>query len=1157
MHFDRTATHISLFGKPALFIEGRPRPFRGPRKAVALLAYILLHRDRPLSRAVVAELFWPDDDDSSARAALRRHLYRALSALPESASGQPWIVGDKVTLRWNPDAALDVDTLAYERLCAAGGGEAAAELYRGDYLEDFYDHWILAERERLRELHAANLIALADARRRALDYPGAIAFAQALFRLDPLREDALRLLMTMRFAAGDRAGALADYEAFRARLREELLTDPMPETVALREAIRSNDLNTLESGKHEPRPTRPAFPFAGRTSALRALVQAWQTSARGSAATAIVSGEAGIGKSRLIGELAALAETQGGRVMVGTTAAIETEPYQAIAGALRGALPLLRLDRIDPATLAALSRLVPGLRERAPNLPLLPDIAPDRDRRRFFDAVESAFAHVAEKRPLLVILEDLHWAGSATLELLESLVRRLREKSILIVVSFREEEAGANHPLREFVRRLEPEHSIHVALAPLGLGDVRTLVAGVLPDADAERFAQELFSASDGNALFVTELLRERLSGEPASADDTTGALPSGIAGTVLSRLDRLTPHVRALVETAAVTGVGFDAEVVREVCGWGFAEVFDALDELFDRALVRMSPHRRGDYAFSHQLVHAAIYGSIDETARRALHRRVAKTLERLFPDRPSLCATIARHFDAAGRAEDAVARYLSAVRYALSVFAQTEAAELATHGLALCSAPHDRFQLHRLREEASMRVGDDEGRRTDCEAMVALAEQLEDDGLLGTALLRTVVRLRGRGERAAEHAAILRLRTLGERSGSTRWSLEAALAQARFEINRADEAAAEAIFAAAEPHVVAVDDAALALDFWIARASTALGTPRAREFLERARPSIGDDALRRIRWLRGEANVADHEGDEHALYAIASELLDRYREMGDVDGQASAHLQLALCAWYRLDFAAALEHNRLALALFERVQKPNSIAAALINRGVFAQRLGRFDAAEADYREARAITESLGQRATANLAMLNLASLASMREEPKQAVQLALEAAVYARDYGLSEREPLALQYLGSAEVELGAFELASEHLEAALRYRRTRDFKGVLEALIEVIPARLGIGATDGALDAAAELLRGLEDDRLRVKFPVKALSTAAAAYEAAGQRQRAGALRAEARALLREISRRLPDDVSRAGYLALPFHRAIGSSSSEPHCEITSV
>lgn len=1135
---------LRLLGKPALFIEGRLQPFGGPRKAIALLAYIVLHRDRALSRAAVAEQFWPDEDDTSARASLRRHLHRALSALPDPAPDRPWVVGDKVTLRWNPDAALEVDTEAYEHLCADGLRDAAVELYRGDYLEDFYDHWVLAERERLRELHAANLVAFSEERRRALDYPSAIAFAQALLRLDPLREDAIRRLMTLRFAAGDRSGALADFETFSRQLRDELMADPMPETIALREAIRSNELSTLEGGRPTAsRMVRPAFPFAGRAAALRALVHAWEAAARGSCTTVIVSGEAGVGKSRLIGELATLAESQGGRVMVGSTAAIETEPYQAVAEALRGALPLLRLDRIDPGTLAALSALVPSVRELTPNLPHLPELAPENDRRRFFDAVEAAFAHVAEKRPLLVVLEDLHWAGAATIELFDSLVRRLRGKSILVVASFREEEVGAHHPLRDFMRRLQPQHSSHVALGPLDAADVRMLVESVLHDAGTEHLARDLFAASDGNALFVTELLRERLSGASGGANHVPAAVPAGIAATVIARVERLTPPVRSFVETAAVTGVGFDAEVVREVCGWTFAEVFEALDELLDRALVRLSPHRRGDYAFSHQLVHAAVYETIEESARCALHRRVAKTLERLFTDRPSLCAAIARHFDAAGWPEDAVARYLPAVRYALSVFAQSEAADLATRGLALCSTVYDRFELHRLREEASMRVGDDRCRRIDCEAMLDLAEQLGDDDLLGVALMRTITRLRQRGERAAEQAAIDRLNILGERTGAMRWMLEAVLAQARLEINRAGHEIAEAILAGAEPYALAVDDPTLALEFWLVRANTALGTSRAREFLERARPSIGDDPLRRIRWLRAEANVADFEGDRNALYAIASELLERYREMGDVDGQASANLQLALSAWYRLDFAAALEHNHVALALFERVQKPNSVASVLNNRGVIAQRMGAFAAAESDYVQARTIAESVEHRSTVSLAMINLASLASMRGEPERAYDFAVEALGYAREHGLADGEAGALQYLGIAELELGRFEPAREHLEAALQHRRTRDFKSVLETLVEVIPARIGAGAADAALEGAAELLRGLDGDRLRVKFPAKALSIAAAAYEAAGETERAGALRAEAVALLREISEHFPDAAGRTGYLSHSFHRTL--------------
>jgi tetratricopeptide (TPR) repeat protein len=203
----------------------------------------------------------------------------------------------------------------------------------------------------------------------------------------------------------------------------------------------------------------------------------------------------------------------------------------------------------------------------------------------------------------------------------------------------------------------------------------------------------------------------------------------------------------------------------------------------------------------------------------------------------------------------------------------------------------------------------------------------------------------------------------------------------------------------------------------------------------------------------------------------------------------------------------------------------------------------MGEFAAAESDYVQARTIAESVEHRSTVSLAMINLASLASMRGEPERAYDFAVEALGYAREHGLADGEAGALQYLGIAELELGRFEPAREHLEAALQHRRTRDFKGVLETLVEVIPARIGAGAAEAALEGAAELLRGLDGDRLRVKFPAKALSVAAAAYEAAGETERAGALRAEAIALLREISEHFPDAAGRAGYLSLPFHRTL--------------
>jgi len=1133
---------IRFLGKPALYVAGRLQPFGGPRKAIALLAYLLLYRDRALSRAAVAEKFWPDEDDENARTALRRHLHRALAALPEALPARPWVIADRTTLRWNLEAPIEIDTVEYERLCAAGAGAAAALLYRGDYVEDFYDEWILPERERLREQHSANLVALVDERRRALDYPAAIAFAQQLLRLDSLREDTVRRLMSLHFAAGDRSGALATFESFRKRLGDELSADPMPETIALHEAIRGNELATVENVPPAPHLARAGSPFAGRQAALQSLRDAWETAARGAGSTVVVSGEAGVGKSRLIGELLALGEAQGARIALGSTASQETQPYQPIAEAMRGALRLLRLERLEPAKLAALSALVPDIPGLVPNVPVLVALEPERDRIRLFDAVASALKNLAETRPLLLVLEDLHWAGAATIELLVFLSRQLRAHSILVVVSFREE-VNAGDALRGFLRRLELHRSSHVALGPLDVEDIRALIAAAAPEA-SETLAAEIFAASNGNALFATELLRDRLRSAGAGTDSAAVVAPAGLAATVVSRVERLSPAARAFAELASVAGVGFDVDVVREASGWSFAEVYDALDELLDQALVRESPQRRGEVAFSHQLVHAAVYGMLDDTVRRRFHGRVAKTMQRILVHHPSLYATVARHYDAGGFAVDALGNYLEAARYALEVFAYGDVLALATRALEICANANDRFELHRLREQAAMRVGDNATRRADCEAMTSIAKSLGDDELLGTALCRTAAMCMALREGVGEAVTIARLTELGKRVRSPRWGVEAALARARSEINSGAPSGAAAGLLDVEPLVAMLENDDPVCEYWRLRAYAAIATaPReAHAYLENASRCAGDNRIRSILVLRAKAHLADHEGEPRVLDRLATQLLELYGEIGDVEGQANAHQNLGLSAWYRCDVGSAREHHRLALAFFERVQKPQSIASVLINRGVLAQHTGDFDRAEADYLQAIAITEMHGPN-PACLARANLASLGSMRGDHALARTLALDAATLARGAQLDAEEHVALEYLGIAERELGDVESARGRFETVLEYRRGHDPRGALETLIETIPAYLSLGACTEAVAAAAELLRILGRDRMRATFPAHAFWVAGIAYEAGGDAARGATLQAEARSLLRELAARLPDEATRAGYLSLPFHRLV--------------
>lgn len=1141
MDAEKTAIRISLLGKPALLIGEEVQPFGGPRKAIALLAYLLMHRDRVLLRATVAERFWPDHDDEGARAALRRHLHRALSALPEAPPERPWTIGDKATLRWNPDASLLVDVFEYERLCSEGRRDAAIALYRGDFLDGFYDEWALLERERIRELHVANLVILLEERRRDLDYAAAIGYAQMLLRIDPLREDAVRRLMHLRYQAGDRSGALLEFDAFGRRLRDELAVDPMPETIALHAVIRRDDL-VHDGAPVAPRSSsgvaRAGLPFVGREPAFAALCRAWDAAAHGAGSTVVISGEAGIGKSRLISELVARAQSQGGRVAFGATTPVEAEPYQAVVDAVRGALPILRLERMDPVKLAALSTLLPEIRDAVPDLPASPPLAHERERSRLFDAIESALAQLAEKRPLLVVLEDLHWASGAAIALVGFLGRRLRGASALVVVSFREEDLPASHALRGFVRGLHPQPEGHIALGPLSVDAVRALVAKVLVR-DDDSLARELHAGSEGNPLFLSELLNERLSG---SGD----AVPAGLVKTVRSRIARLSDPARTLLETAAVLGTGFDAEVLRQTCGWMFAEVFDALDELIDRALVREMPQRRGYYGFTHQLVHAAVYGMLDASALRGLHRRVAKTLLTLFPDRAVSAAAVARHFDRAELAEEAVQQYCIAARHASMVFDHAEAIALASRGLELAADARAAFELHRIREDAAMRAADVDARRDSCNAMRAIADGLADDELLGVALCKSILFASTIADAAGEATARAELRALGERSGSGRWTMEATLADARSATNRQVSRRAEEILAHAEPDAIAVADD-LAFEYWLLRAfvTSQLDPSVASRFLDEARLLAADDPLLQVRVLRVACAIDDQAGDHTSLEVHAGQLLPFYREFGDLEGQAHAHQNLGLVAWYRLDLSAEREHIARALSLFERMQKFGSYAAVLCNRGVLSQHTGALDAAERDYLDAQRFAEGAGMLGIACLSVMNRASLALQRGDYEGACRLAHDAHVMARENGIDNIEDLVVDCLGTAEREMGRFDDALTHLEQALALRRVRDPRTYLETLMEITPVYVALGRHADAVAAAEELLDGVAAGRYRVTFPVYALEVAAHAFESAGDDERAGSLRTAATARLLELAESISDPVMREGYVGLPFHRAAGA------------
>jgi DNA-binding SARP family transcriptional activator len=378
---------IHLFGQLHVFDDDTLVRLRAPPKVVPLWAYLLLHRSVPVARDTLAAILWPDETEAHARANLRRHLYHLQRALPPAPPDRPWLLSDAETIRWNPTVDSWLDVAEFERLSQADDCLAdAVALYAGDLLEHVYDDWLFYEREHLRAMYHASLDRLILRCRSERAYPQAISYTQQFLASDPLREDVVRQLIALRYEAGDRAGALQEYERFARLLRAELAVEPMPETVALYEAVARNArlpggiLAPAAPPETDKSVEQMTLAFVGREAELAELRVWWSRAARGRGGLALVGGEAGIGKTRLAEELARLVEAQGGRVLRGATMFTEPVPYQAIVDALRSALPLVAGLEIRPIWLAAVAPLLVDLKARRPDLPALAPLDPGRER---------------------------------------------------------------------------------------------------------------------------------------------------------------------------------------------------------------------------------------------------------------------------------------------------------------------------------------------------------------------------------------------------------------------------------------------------------------------------------------------------------------------------------------------------------------------------------------------------------------------------------------------------------------------------------------------------------------------------------------------------------------------------------------------------------
>ncbi|OZM78379.1 AAA family ATPase [Pseudonocardia sp. MH-G8] len=655
---------LRCLGEASATLDGRTVPELTAPRMQRLIARVALARDAGVPRDRLAGELWPDSTAAQARTNLRKLLHDLRRALPAPGAV---VDADARTVRWCADRSAWLDVLAFDAAATGGDPAAAVRCYGGDLLPACDDEWVVAERERLRLLAVdacAGLAVHADAEHRDADV---VTYSRLLLGIDALHEPTCRLLMRTLARRGERSEALRVYQRLAETLAGELGVAPEPATAAVAARLRATA------------PTAPAGPdLVGRAAEWRAVRDTWGVAAAGSARLLLVTGEAGIGKSRLVEELARRAAAEGHAVAGGRAyEAGGRPPWGPVVDWLRSEPVRAGLDALGDVWLAELARLLPELRPAHPQLPDGPPATDVGRRHHLLDAVRRGL--LATGRPLLLVVDDLQWCDADTIDLCGYLVRCAPSAPLLVAGTARDDDDAGAHAVARLRRHLAPAGAVTtIPLGPLGAVAVAEMAtqAGrrLRPDAVAR-----LWRETEGNPLFVLEAVRAGFGTGPAARV----ALTPTVHAVITARLDRLSPGARALAEIAATIGREFTTAVLATAAGRSEDELTGDLDELWQHHVIR---ERGQAFDFSHDRLREVALQLISPARRRRLHRRVAEAVElHHAADLDPVSARLAIHWTCAGLASRAVTAYEQAARHAHRVFALDDCIDLLERALRL----------------------------------------------------------------------------------------------------------------------------------------------------------------------------------------------------------------------------------------------------------------------------------------------------------------------------------------------------------------------------------------------------------------------------------------------------------------------------------------
>jgi len=972
-------TEIRLLGPPTLTKTGRPVRLHSA-KTLALLAYLVLETDTIHSREKLAELLWGESPEPRARQSLRQALYSLRRVLGADAFA---LSGGAVS--FEPAAGIGVDAVAFQSLTeGSADGPAldamrrAANLYRGPLLEGSepsecptFDEWLFFQRDGLEQRALATLQSLVDGLLKDGDYQDALAHAQRLVTLDPLHEGAHRRLMRIHGALHDRDSVRRQYQTCADVLDRELGVAPGAETEALyRQLIAVQPTPPIIRDRRATARLEKeslTLPFLGREQELAVLGDQFARALKGQGRLVLVSGEAGVGKTRLVEEFlerCAWQTEQPVDFLAGRCYAPESRaPYTMWADALQ--------ELSEPSWQSRLAGLAEVWRQQLARL--VPALGPPADdiegttlaesRLRLLQGIVQAVVHLSRARVCILWFDDLHWADEASLELLHYVSRHTTDQTLLIIGTYRPGAAADNPNLDQL---LKGSHRVHaVELAPLDEETIHQMLLG-LKIKGIDDLTERLYRQCGGNPLFLTETLNSlsesgnlhhRPDGSVVVQQTESWPVPRGIQDLIQARMASLDGEERRALAAGAVIARPFGLLLLRRVSGLPELQVLDVVEQALRHGFLDERPGSPPQQSLSvhHPYYQRVIYDDLSTVQRRALHGRAARALLQIHRARPQIVTEeVAYHFEQSGDPE-AITYLAEAAQQAEALYAYQHATEIYRRALSLLGElrPGDlegRFDLVLGREAMLDRQGLRAEQAEDVSDLVRLAKAMEDRDRLAIASLREAGFMAYTGQydaaRQAGERALDLYRSAEDKVGEAKalrelgflhWSAEdygAALTYARdaLQLHRRRgevEGEATALHNLAEIH-------------------RSLGSPRQAVTQYEAALNLfwaRQDRRRQALVLYGMAHALRQLGDQEGALARYNQALAHCEAAGDRLMASRVHHALAGVHWERGALDQSLDHMERAVDISREIGYGPGIAHGLVTLSNLQAGGGRLD--------------------------------------------------------------------------------------------------------------------------------------------------------------------------------------------------------------------